>query len=177
MGRPKHELPAEGMTLIEWVARRLAPAFEEVLVVSREGGVKAAGARAVADLRPGAGPLAGIESGLTHAVHERVVVVGCDMPYVTADFAQFLVAALGHHDAAVPRVDMRAEPVCAAYQRGALAAVAACLDANEKRAQAMLDHLHVRYLDSADLAVAGFDSEMLSSLNTPDDYERFRKAC
>jgi molybdopterin-guanine dinucleotide biosynthesis protein A len=176
MGRPKHELPVAGMTLIEWVARRLAPAFDEVLVVSRDGAVKAPGASALADVRPGAGPLAGIECGLQHARHARVVAMACDMPYVTAEFARFLVAALDQYDAAVPRIETRAEPVCAAYDRGALAVISACLDSGERRAKAALDRLHVRYVDSTELAIAGFGGEMLRSLNTPDDYERFREA-
>ncbi|MGH7918678.1 MAG: NTP transferase domain-containing protein, partial [Candidatus Dormibacteraceae bacterium] len=66
MGRPKAMLPLGGMTLIEWVVRRLGPSFAETLVATGPDSPLPESLEPfrVLDAWPGAGPLAGIEVAL-----------------------------------------------------------------------------------------------------------------
>lgn len=171
MGRPKALLPVGRTTLIEWVVARLGPELAELLVAARSTDQlpPALHAHLVRDVHPGSGPLAGIEAGLVASRHEIVVAVACDMPWVAPDLVRRLVAAVAGHDAAVPRVDGRPEPACAAYRRGAAPVLAAALAGGRRQAGAVLRDLHVRWLD-------GEDPELFANLNTPADYERFRVA-
>src|SRR5437899_2342577 len=104
MGRPKALLPVGGGTLLEWIAGRLAPGFDHLLVAAREEGQLPAALRPrlVRDLHRGSGPLAGIEAGLAASPHEVLVAVACDMPAVTPALARRLAEALEGVDAAVP---------------------------------------------------------------------------
>jgi len=171
MGRPKAWLEVGETTLLRWMIQRLGPAFSEVVVsfAEPEQVERLVPFRLVFDRKLMAGPLAGIEAGLTAARHEVTFVVACDMPYVTPEVAEMAVAAARGCDAAMPRVNGRAEPVCAAYRRSALPAVTAALDAGRLAAADLANHLDVTWLE-------GLDPELFRSLNTPEDFERFHDA-
>ena len=168
MGRPKALLPVAGTTLIEWIAERLAPEFQHLLVAARGEEQVPAGLRGhlVRDLHAGAGPLAGIEAGLAASPHETVVAVACDLPLVTADLARRLAAAAEGVDAAVPRIAGRPEAACAAYRRSASGPLAAALGGGRRRASDVLGELRVRWLD-------GEDPSLFANLNSPEDYRSF----
>ena len=171
MGRPKPLLPVQGTTLAEWIVRKLAPGFPQVLVAApgEEGVPPELHRYLVRDVHLGAGPLAGIEAGLAAASHPVMVAVACDMPRVTPALLRRLVDAIDGHDAAVPRVEGRPEPACAAYASTAAGPIAAALGAGRYRAGDALDELDVRWLD-------GEDPDQFANLNTPADYQRFLDA-
>src|ERR1700720_2949349 len=82
MGHDKATLPAGDGTLIEHLARRLAPVVDETIVAGGSVSPPIEGAIVVVDHRPGLGPLAGMLAGLAAAHHHYVWVVGCDLPDV-----------------------------------------------------------------------------------------------
>jgi molybdopterin-guanine dinucleotide biosynthesis protein A len=168
MGRPKAWLEVGGTTLLRYVVRRLAPAFSEVIVSFGEPEqlLEPLPYRIVFDRKPSAGPLAGLESGLAAAKQDIVFAIACDMPYVTPEVAQLAVAAARGCDAAVPRFDGRAEPVCGAYARSALPIITRALDEGRFRAADIAAELDVTWLES-------LDADLFRSLNTPVDLERF----
>jgi molybdopterin-guanine dinucleotide biosynthesis protein A len=169
MGRPKAWLEVGETILLRWVADRLAPQFAEVLVsfAEPEQLEQPVPYRVVFDRKHSAGPMAGIEAGLAAARHDPVFVIACDMPYVTKDVATLAVAAARTCDAAVPRIDGRPEPVCAAYRRSALPHITDSLNAGQRRAADVLATLDITWLED-------IGSDVVRSLNTPDEYLRFR---
>jgi molybdopterin-guanine dinucleotide biosynthesis protein A len=169
MGRPKAWLEVGDTILLRWVVDRLAPAFSEVMIAFAEPEQleQPIPYRVVFDRKRSGGPLAGIEAGLLAARLDPVFVMACDMPYVTADVAQVAVAAARTCDAAVPRIDGRPEPVCAAYRKSALPVISAALDSGHRRAAEVLAGMEVTWLEE-------IDGDVVRSLNTPDDYLRFR---
>ena len=150
------------------MAGRLAPVFTDVMVSFAEPEQLELPVpyRIVFDRKRSAGPLAGIEAGLAAAREEVIFAVACDMPYVTIDLAQLAVAAARRCDAAIPRIDGRAEPVCGAYRRTALPAISAALDSGLLRAADLAESLDVTWLE-------GLEPEQFRSLNTPADLARF----
>jgi molybdopterin-guanine dinucleotide biosynthesis protein A len=169
MGRTKAWLEAGETTLVRWVADRLAPEFKEVVVsfAEPEQVQEHVPYRVVFDRKTAAGPLAGLEAGLNAARTDVVFAIACDMPYVTPGLAAMAVAASSGCDAAIPRIDGRPEPACAAYRKSALSAITAALDAGRYRAAEVAERLEVAWLED-------LDPDLLRSLNTPGDYERFR---
>ncbi|MGA7911438.1 MAG: molybdenum cofactor guanylyltransferase [Candidatus Dormiibacterota bacterium] len=168
MGRPKAWLEVGDTYLLRYVASRLAPAFSDVMVsfAEPEQLEQPVPYRVVFDRKRSAGPLAGLEAGLAAAREEVMFAVACDMPYVTVELAQAAVAAARTCDAAIPRIDGRPEPVCAAYRRTALPAIAGALDAGLFRAADVAGSLDVTWLE-------GLEAAQFQSLNTPADLARF----
>ncbi|MDQ6720422.1 MAG: molybdenum cofactor guanylyltransferase [Candidatus Dormibacteraeota bacterium] len=170
MGRKKAWLEVGETTLVRWVADRLAPVFAEVVVsfAEPEQVQEQVPYRVVFDRKPSAGPLAGLEAGLSAARNEVTFALACDMPYVTRELAAMAVAASHGCDAAIPRIDGRPEPACAAYRHSALPAITAALDSGRYRAADLAEQLDVAWLE-------GLDPDLFRSLNTPEDYDRFRR--
>ena len=170
MGRAKAELPVAGVTLLEWMIRRLGPEFGETIVA---GAAAPAGARQAADRRADAGPLAGIEAGLLEARMPYVFVVACDMPRASVRLAALLLARCAGRDAAVPRIDGRAQPTCAAYATASVAAIGTYLDGGARRATGALERLDAVFVDEDELAKEGIGALELADLDTPEQYDAF----
>ena len=171
MGRAKAWLEVGETTLLRWVIDRLAASFSEVVVsfAEPEQVRELMPYRIVFDRKPSAGPLAGLEAGLGAARNDITFAIACDMPYVTREIAEKAVAASHGCDAAIPRIDGRPEPACAAYRRSALGRITAALDAGRYKASDLAEELDVAWLE-------GLEPDLFRSLNGPDDYERFRDA-
>jgi molybdopterin-guanine dinucleotide biosynthesis protein A len=168
MGRPKAWLRVGDTYLLRYVAERLAPAFSEVMVsfAEPEQLEEPVPYRVVFDRRPSAGPLAGLEAGLAAARNEVIFAVACDMPYVTQEVAQMAVTAARRCDAAIARIDGRAEPVCGAYRRTALPFITGAVNSGRFKVADLADELEVTWLEH-------LDPQLFRSLNTPQDLDRF----
>ena len=78
---------------------------------------------ATSDRVPDSGPLGGLDAALAAARDDRLVVVACDMPFVTASLFAHLLAQTQDADAVVPRTERGYHPLCAAYTRACQVAV------------------------------------------------------
>lgn len=89
------------------------------------------------------GPLAGVNACLKAAKGEYVVVVACDMPFISPGVVDYLFRSAEGHDAAVPvRENGFIEPLHAVYRREAMiAAVDEAISRGKRRIAAPLDYL------------------------------------
>ncbi|WP_405285544.1 molybdopterin-guanine dinucleotide biosynthesis protein MobB [Gaopeijia maritima] len=168
-GRPKGEARVGRLTLVERASRTLRPLCAEV---------RRSGPDDLPDLRPGEGPLAGIESALARAAStgaDGVVVLACDLPAVhTATLVRLIErwreAADPRNTVAAP--DLPLQPLAAVWGVGMLPAVTAALDRGERSARdAARDLGHFAAIDAERLAgdVGLAAPQLLHNVNTPDD--------
>lgn len=151
MGRDKAGVMLAGRTLLDWKAAELAPLFGEVYVsVDRPG--RYPGYRELADLRPGQGPLAGLEAAFLRTGAEAVFLAAVDLPFAGASLAARILAEAGAADACViRRRSGEAEPLFALYRRGCLEPLTACLNEGRRAVKALLDRVDCRWLEEDDL--------------------------
>ncbi len=176
-------LPSGGPTLIErTVAAARAAGASDVVIVARAGQPLPAivGVRVVADETPGAGPLAGLATGLAARGHDTVLALACDLPYLSVPLLRWMATAAtaatderDGWDTLVPRLPSDEnpegwEPLHALYTRDCLPAIRAALARGERRMTALFAHLRVRPL-AAD-AMRPYDPALRStqSVNTPE---------
>jgi molybdopterin-guanine dinucleotide biosynthesis protein A len=172
MGRDKALLGVGPLTFLEAVARAARPLARSITVVGREG--EAGGYPAVADLRPGLGPLAGIETALSRAETDVAIVLACDLPLVTAELLELLAArAAGAPGAIVVARDAggRLAPLCGLYPTAARESVSRLLDAGERRPRALLDSRPTVVVDYCEYAHLPAAERLLLNVNTPEEYE------
>ncbi len=169
-----------GRSLVDRVVDSLASAHE-ILLVGRD--YPLAGVRHVADVRQGAGPLAGLEAALEAARGPWVAVAACDLPCLTPEFWQLLsrhAADAGAEAVAVRDDAGRFEPLAALYLRTLLPRVRARLDAGERDLQGLLLDLHgvgaLATVSSAEVETA-CGSGVLRNVNRPDDLSSPDDAC
>lgn len=122
----------------------------------------------------GAGALGGIYTALMDAPTEQVIVIGCDMPFLTAPFLTFLAGQGADVDAAVPVDERGRHPLCASYLRRTARHFRVRIDAGQLRVGDALTALRVRELGADELAPFNPDGRLLVNVNTPDDYARAR---
>lgn len=117
---------------------------------------------------PGGGPLAGVGAGLAALdvqLGGSVVVLACDLPYITPAAVRRLRDVLPGHDAAIfADADGRPQPLAGAYATPALqAALTAVGNLRGQRFWRALDHL--RWVPVPDRGAAR-DCDTLDDLNT-----------
>ena len=170
MGRDKAGLPAGDGTLIQHLARRLAPVVDETIVAGGSGRHNLPGVTTVDDRYPGLGPLAGIHAGLLVAQFPLVWVVGCDLPDVDPGLAALLCGLAGDVDAVVPRIDSEPQGVCAVYDRALAPRIEGLLAAGERRVKMLLGASNVRYVTPGELRAVDPELRSFRNINTPAEY-------
>ena len=118
MGVDKANFEIDGISMGNSViaAARAAQADEVLVIGSTQAKSKALDAMWKKDIYPGDGPLGGIISALKAAQNDSVVVLSCDMPFVTSEVISSLVRGLTDAQAAVGRTD-RMNWLCAAWSK------------------------------------------------------------
>ena len=174
-GADKASLPVGRSRIIDRQLAALSAVASDVRIVANDGArYGGLGVRVIADLVPGAGPLGGLYTALVDAVHDRVVILACDLPFVTAALLQRLAAESGagqEIDAVVPRSARGVEPLCAIYRRRCAARARARIDRGELKVGGLLDDLRVRELGGEALALYD-EGALFENVNTPHDHAR-----
>lgn len=166
MGSEKGLVDLGGRPMALYPLSALGEICDEVFVVANSSEYELLGVPVIPDLRPGLGPVAGIEAGLEASANDAAVVVACDMPFADAQLLLRLAGAAlaAGSDAAAPVGPRGPEPCMAAYNRSALGVVRRMLDEGALRATSLLDALDTAYLtDLSDGELAS-----LTSVNTPE---------
>jgi len=128
--------------------------------------------RVVPDLIPGTGTLGAIYTALVSAAADRVIIVGCDLPFLHAGLLQALADLAEGHDGAWVRTARGAEPLLACYQRAASARVKQRIDDGELKASELNRVLDMADLHGAELERFGSVDRLLANVNTPEDLAR-----
>ncbi|MCS7083099.1 MAG: molybdenum cofactor guanylyltransferase [Bacteroidetes bacterium] len=170
-GRDKALLPWGDRTLLEHLVDRLHAVFEDRVLLSapRNRNYPTAVPR-VEDRYPGAGPLAGIHAAFKRLRTPYLLVLACDLPFVSEAFLRWL-AVHPPAEAVVPTVNAQPMPLCARYSRTALEPLVVSLKLGAFR---VLDWLQTLEVELIPLESSPFSPEVLFNINTPADYERAR---
>ncbi len=145
-----------------------------LIVASDRSRGRARDARVVVDRIAGAGALGGLYTALMEAPTEQTLVMGCDMPFLTAPFLTYLAEQGRDADVVVPRDEHGRHPLCASYARRIARHLRRRITAGELTINEALLDLEVRELGPEQLAPYNRDGRLLLNINTPDDYTQAR---
>ncbi len=125
----------------------------------------------VKDLIRNRGPLGGIYTGLFYSKHEKNIVIPADMPFVTAECIEFLIASSRESDVTVPIRNGRYEPLCAVYSRSCLTEIKAQLVTGNNQVFAFYDRVKTIEVNFEDNSY--FNTEHLFfNINSIQDMEQ-----
>lgn len=164
--------PLRGRPMVAWVIERLAPQVAELLINANQNldRYAAFGRRVIPDDIAGyAGPLAGLQRGLSAAAHDWVVTCPCDSPFLPRDLVVRLHAAALAADAelAVARTGTQAHPVFALCRRSVLPGLTAFLAGGGRKIDAWYAGLRTVEVPFDDVA------EAFGNINSPAELERY----
>ncbi|MBT3343182.1 MAG: molybdenum cofactor guanylyltransferase [Gemmatimonadetes bacterium] len=128
------------------------------------------------DQWPDAGPLGGLATAMTQTSCQRVLLLACDLPFLTTQFLEWLMAQATDASAVVPADGDRLHPLCAVYDRRCDPSLQDRVAQGRLRAH---DFLH----DLEDAEVLPrmvwdrFDESdrLLTNINTAEDLEEARR--
>jgi molybdenum cofactor guanylyltransferase len=170
-GRDKSAIIVDGRSILDRQLGALSSLTDDILLVAGTAGHERAGVRVVVDRAPGAGPLAGVEAALMAARDEHVLVLACDMPFVTTAFLGYLLSLAPEADAVVPRTDRGYHPLCAVYSRACSAAATRSLAEGRLALKDLLSEVRVRTVERDAIARHGDVERLLANVNTPADFD------
>jgi molybdopterin-guanine dinucleotide biosynthesis protein A len=167
MGKDKAWLELGGRAMIEHVIAALVPVTTRVAIIANSLDYERLGFPVFADSHAGIGPLEAIRTALSNALASRVVLVGCDLPFVTSDLFKLLLSIPGDHYATVPVcADGKLEPLCA------LPAVTNLITQGERKVSPLFDRVPTRVVPFDELRDLLGSELFFENINTPDDYAR-----
>lgn len=163
MGSDKATFKVDGVAMANRVSRAAsdAGAGEILIIGGTQARAKTLDGTWKKDAFPGEGPLGGVITALKAAENDSVVVLSCDMPFITDAVIASLVRALGDAQASVGRTD-RLNWLCAAWSKEE------CLDTLQsvwKRNERAV-HRAAVLLDVAEVPVPAV---AVRNINSPED--------
>lgn len=170
-GVDKAAVDLNGRSILEHQLAALGPLAREILVVANDD-------RRVGDPRltvvydpdPHAGVLPALLAALEAATSDLMLLVACDMPFVSRRLVEHLIELAADYDAVVPRVDGYEQVMHAVYRvEPCRAAVKSALEQGRRRMIAFLDDVRTLMVDESD--IRPYDPALRSffNVNTPED--------
>lgn len=177
-GATKALAPLAGAPLVRHVARALAQAVDEAVVITASAEVAAAaGLRALPDTVAGAGPLAGLHAALLRAAEgglDGALAVACDTPFLPHALLRAVVSAARR--AGAPALAAEGpdgpEPLCAWYSVELVGAVEHRLHQRDRGLHRLLVDVGAAALPLADVRRHADPAVCFLNLNTREELSR-----
>jgi molybdopterin-guanine dinucleotide biosynthesis protein A len=171
-GRDKSRIVVGGRTILARQLDVLRCLVPRVVIVANDPEAFAdAGVPVVPDAVPGCGSLGGIYTALA-ALAGPVLVLACDMPFVTEAFLARVVAAGRDVDVAIPRGRDGYQPLCASYGPACEEPLRRRIEQGALKVVDLLADVRVREIGPDEIATFDPDGLLLLNVNTAADVAR-----
>lgn len=164
MGIDKARLRSGSRLLIEEIAEKVAGAAGNVTLIGPPERYADLPLPCVADLRPGCGPMSGIETALASGRGELNLIVGCDMPGLEIAWLRDLIETAEQSEArcvVTHDADGRVHPLCAVYNSSCLPEVTRVIDERRLKLIDLISELHAGFFEIA---------RPVHNVNRPEDW-------
>lgn len=176
IGRNKALISFQGRPLIQRIVERVTPIASEIIIIAHQTkDYEFLNLPVVGDKIPGAGVLGGLFTALAVAVSPFVLVLACDIPFVNKDLIQTELELIQAEvaDVVIAESKIGLEPLHAVYRRDTcLPYVRQALDAKQRRMISWFEHVRVRIMSSAEVAVFDPNGTAFININTAEDLAR-----
>jgi molybdenum cofactor guanylyltransferase len=163
----------EGQTLLEHTVEKLRLVCAEVIVVGYRGErALPEGVRATPDTIQDGGPLGGLYAGLEEARHEHALAVPVDMPFLSLELLEWLIAQPREYDVLAPVYEL-VQTLHAIYAKRCSEVIRRRLSTNQKSMIGLLEDpaLRVRYVEQEEVERLAPGGHAFTNLNTSGDLE------
>ena len=176
MGTDKSFVPLLGKPLIEHVLERVEGLGDDVIVITnRPESYAYLDLPLFRDIHSGHGPLGGLHTALSHAGHPHVLVVACDMPWLSRPLLTYMLSLRAAADVVAPRWQERPEPLHAIYSKSCLEPVEKKLKAGQLKLTSFYSLVVVRFLGPDEISRLDPGGRSFANVNTPGDLARASK--
>lgn len=187
MGREKGLLPLAGKPLVVHLARLVEFACDMPVIIGPPEKYGALGLRVIPDDldrfrhpadRGDGGPLVGISTALRVTVREWNLILGCDLPFLTRNWLDFLIARAldSPAEVVIPLNERGYEPLCAMYRKKCHQTISAALHHGVRKVADGLEGLTIARIAPGEWKAFDPRGMLFKNINTPADYQEAQAA-
>ncbi|TXK75120.1 molybdenum cofactor guanylyltransferase [Paenibacillus sp. N3.4] len=184
-GKLKALLPIEGEALLLRQLKEMSPLCTQVLVVTNTPDVfspllaavsSTMNVQCVPDRYVQKGPLSGLHAGCLDATESLLWVVGCDMPFLSADAAKAMgkLCQDENKDAVIPVINGRIHPLHGVYAQSVGQRAEALLAKEQYRLMGLLNHLEWVAVENDFFNKRQISTLFTTNINSPEQYDSIR---
>jgi molybdopterin-guanine dinucleotide biosynthesis protein A len=181
-GRDKALVEFAGKPMLARMIELMRNFAPDVRIVAARGKYAEFETKSVEDHWPGEGPLGGIVTALLNTKEcetacEWNVIISCDMPFLTADWVEFLVkrAAESNAQVVLPHSEHGPEPLCACWRTNAVETLRPAFERGVRKVTQGISLLRSEVLDERDWKRFDSAGRLFWNMNTAADYAEARR--
>lgn len=166
LGTDKAKVKLDGESvMIQAIAEKLSGLSEDIVVSTNGRRYEdiTIPVRWAIDVRPGAGSLMGLYSGLLSAKHDYAVAVACDMPFINIELLKYMISLPRDYDALLPKIGEQTEQLHSIYSKNCLPKMEKYLNSGHLKITSFMDEIDVKYVDED--IINKYDPRHLSFFN------------
>ena len=166
LGTDKAKVKLDGESvMIQAIAEKLSGLSEDIVVSTNGRRYEdiTIPVRWAIDVRPGAGSLMGLYSGLLAAKHDYAVAVACDMPFINIELLKYMISLPRDYDALLPKIGEQTEQLHSIYSKNCLPKMEKYLNSGHLKITSFMDEIDVKYVDED--IINKYDPRHLSFFN------------
>ena len=115
------------------------------------------------------GPVGALFTALSCNRQHSILLLGCDMPWLSPEVIQTILRAAGRAPATVPCINGVPQPLCAVYEPAALPVITTALSKKSIGLAALCERMGAQYLDEAALGYTA-DCRWFHDVDSWEDY-------
>jgi molybdopterin-guanine dinucleotide biosynthesis protein A len=166
LGTDKAKVKLDGESvMIQAIAEKLSGLSEDIVVSTNGRRYEdiTIPVRWAIDVRPGAGSLMGLYSGLLAAKHDYAIAVACDMPFINIELLRYMISLPRDYDALLPKIGEQTEQLHSIYSKNCLPKMEKYLNSGHLKITSFMDEIDVKYVDED--IINKYDPRHLSFFN------------
>ena len=145
MGSDKGMLDVDGKKIVDRIIEVIKPLVRELIVISNGTNYDNLGYAVYKDIIKEAGPMGGIHAALHYSKTDKILVVSCDMPFMSKEVILTLISEANGAEVVLPQHgDDHTEPLCAVYSKSCFSKFAELLNCGGWRMKNALKYFDVK---------------------------------
>lgn len=146
MGADKGLTAFRGQALVQHVTGTANTVTGNIVIITANPSYRQFGWPCIRDEYPGKGPLGGIYTGLAFSRTKKNLILGCDMPFLSAKLLSELIGSAGGEDVLLTEHKGLAEPLCSVYDTNCAGHIRLLLEQNQLKITDALAGLKTRVI-------------------------------
>lgn len=181
-GQDKALAEIGGVPMLLRMRSLLGAVAKDVSVIAVPHKYAALGVASIGDRWEGQGPLAGIITALLTTTETGGgavwnLIIGCDMPFLTAEWLTYLAerALASSAEVVAPQSAKGLEPLCACWRTSAVAKLQQAFGSGTRKITEAMQRLNLEVVDEAQWKRFDTADRLFWNMNTPANYDEAKR--
>jgi len=177
MGTDKGLVQFKSTTLIEFIFDQVKHLSSDLIIISNKADdYQKFGFPVYGDVFHDVGGLAGLHTGLVNSKNEKVLMLGCDMPFHNLELLNYMIGLSKEFEIVIPKTgDDKYEPFRAIYSKSNLDLLEKIIKEGNRRMISILKHVNSREVSTEELEKFGALDRLFFNVNTREDLEEAQR--